>query len=67
VLTAQAIGWCEDAGKCVEQLLPQRQVFEPSPERHAMYEELFDVYLSVSRKLLNDFDRLASVAQKFGL
>ena len=30
-LTAQAVGLCGDAAECVEQLLPNRQVFEPSP------------------------------------
>lgn len=60
-LTAKAVGLCDDIGACVERLLPNRQVFEPSPDRHALYEELFDVYMSVSRKLLDDFDRLAKI------
>ncbi len=63
-LTAQAIGLCDDAGACVEEMLPQRQVFEPSPARHAMYEDLFEIYLNVSRKLLGEFDHLASVTEK---
>ncbi len=63
-MTAKAVGLCDDIGACVERLLPNRQVFEPSAERHALYEELFDVYMSVSRKLLPDFDRLAAIAQK---
>ena len=60
-LTAKAVGLCDDIGACVERLLPKRQVFEPSAERHALYEELFGVYRSVSRKLLDDFDRLAKI------
>ncbi len=63
-LTAQAVGICGSAGECVERLLPQRQVFEPSAERHALYEDLFGVYYSVSRRLLEDFDRLAALMQK---
>ena len=63
-LTAQAVGVCESAGECVERLLPQRQVFEPSAERHALYEDLFGVYYNVSRRLLDDFDRLAAIIQK---
>jgi xylulokinase len=66
-LTAKAIGWCEDTGTLVESLLCKRQVFEPIPERHAMYEDLFGVYRSVSRKLLEDFDRLAVLAQTHSL
>jgi xylulokinase len=66
-LTARALGLCDDMGQCVERLLPNRQVFEPSPERHAMYEDLFGVYLNVSRRLLEDFDRLAAISQKHSL
>jgi len=64
-LTAQAVGWCAEAGECVERLLPQRQVFEPSAERHAWYADLFEVYRSVSRKLLSDFDELAAISQRY--
>jgi xylulokinase len=60
-LAAQAAGLHDDAAECIEHLLPERQVFEPSPERHRLYNDLFDVYMSASRKLLPDFDRLASV------
>ncbi len=66
-LTAQAIGLCDDAGRCVEQLLPQRQVYEPSLASHAMYAELFQVYRKVSRTLLGEFDHLAAIAEKFEL
>jgi xylulokinase len=66
-LTAYAVGICADIGQCVESLLPQRRVFEPSSERHAIYEDLFGVYLDVSRRLLEDFDRLASIRQKHPL
>jgi len=60
-MTAKAVGMCDDIGACVERLLPNRQVFEPSAERHAVYEDLFGVYMSISRKLLPDFDRLAAI------
>lgn len=60
-LAASAVGLCADAGACVERLLPQRQTFEPSPANHARYQELFQVYHSVSRKLLDDFERLAQL------
>ncbi|HVO42097.1 MAG TPA: FGGY family carbohydrate kinase [Aggregatilineales bacterium] len=66
-LTAHAVGLWDDIGACVERLLPKRQVFEPSPPRHAMYEDLFEVYRSVSRRSLADFDRLAAVAQEHQL
>jgi xylulokinase len=66
-LTAYAAGLCEAVGTCVERLLPNRQVFEPSAERHALYEDLFGIYHHVSRQLLQDFDRLAAVSQEYGL
>jgi xylulokinase len=63
-LASQAAGLCDSAGACVESLLTQRQVFYPSAERHALYEELFGVYMSVSRKLMEDFDRLAAITSR---
>lgn len=57
-LTAAGLGYADDIGECVERLLPNRQVFEPSPSRYELYEELFSIYRDVSRKLLSDFDRL---------
>jgi xylulokinase len=61
-LTARALEWCDDAGACVQNLLPQRRVYEPNAQTHARYQELFDIYLSVSQKLLPDFDALARAA-----
>ena len=57
-LTAYGIGLCKDIGAIVSDLLPNRQVFEPSPGNHALYMELFDVYRSVSRKAMDDFAKL---------
>ena len=63
-MAAHAVGLESDIGACVERLLPQRQVFEPSAERHSLYEEVFGVYMSVSRKLLEDFDHLADITRR---
>lgn len=65
-LAAQALGLCEGAGECVDRLLSQRQVFEPSPQRHALYRDLFQVYRNVSRRLLPEFEHMATIAQKHG-
>jgi len=64
-LTACGVGLCNDIGTCVSDLLPIRQVFEPSVANHALYEELFAVYRSVSRKLLDDFAHLDTVTRKY--
>jgi len=63
-LTACSVGLVDDIGDCVERLLPNRQVFEPSPDNHALYQELFRVYRSISRKLADDFEQLASIMTK---
>jgi xylulokinase len=63
-LAAHAVGLQDDVAECVERLLPQRTVYEPSPERHALYEDLFGVYMSVSRKLLEDSGRLAAILSR---
>ncbi len=62
-MVAHAVGLCDDVPARIEELLPERDVFEPSPERHAMYEDLFGIYLDISNKLLGDFDRLAHVVE----
>ena len=67
VLAASAAGLCDDAGSCVERLTPNRQVFEPDPARHALYADLFEVYRSISRRLLDDYDQLASISRKYAL
>jgi len=62
-LTAYGIGLCKDIGAIVSDLLPNRQVFEPSPGNHALYMELFDVYRSVSRKAMDDFAKLDAITR----
>ncbi len=62
-LTAHGVGLCKDIGDCVSDLLPTRQVFEPSMKNHALYQELFSVYRSVSRKLMDDFARLDTITR----
>jgi sugar (pentulose or hexulose) kinase len=45
-------------------MLPARRVFEPSAENHCLYQEMFDIYRSVSRKLMDDFAQLDAVTRK---
>jgi xylulokinase len=63
-LTAYGVGLRKDIGSCVSDLLPKRQVFEPSSANHALYLELFEVYRSVSRKSMEDFVRLDAITRK---
>jgi xylulokinase len=64
-LTAYGVGLCKDIGACVSDLLPTRQVFEPSRKNHALYQELFAVYRSVSRKLMDDFAHLDTITRNY--
>lgn len=63
-LTAYGVGLIDDIAACVEQALPKRQVFEPDAANHALYQDLFHVYRSVSRKLMDDFAQLASISRQ---
>jgi xylulokinase len=63
-LTAYGVGLCKDIGVCVSSLLPVRQRFESSAENHALYQEMFAVYRSVSRKLMDDFAQLNLISRK---
>ncbi|HMB22697.1 MAG TPA: FGGY family carbohydrate kinase [Anaerolineales bacterium] len=62
-LAAYGVGLVKDIGACVSGLLPNRQVFEPSTGNHALYQEIFTVYRSLSRKLMDDFARLAEITR----
>lgn len=63
-LTAYGTGIVDDIAACIETLLPNRQVFEPDTANHAQYQDLFRVYRSISRKLLDDFEQLASITKE---
>ena len=63
-MAAHAIGLESSMGQCVERLLPQRQVFEPSPDRHRLYEDLFGVYMDISSKLMEDFNHMAEITHR---
>jgi xylulokinase len=63
-MTAFGVGLCKDIGASVSDLLPARQKFEPSLENHVLYQEIFSVYRSVSRKLIDDFAQLDVITRK---
>jgi xylulokinase len=64
-LTAYGVGLSKDIGSCVSDLLPIRQVFKPSAQNHAFYQELFAVYRSLSRKLMDDFAELDRITRAY--
>lgn len=61
-LGARAAGLAGDPGETVDRLLADRTTFEPDADRHARYQEVFDVWHGISRAMLPQFDRLAGVA-----
>jgi hypothetical protein len=68
-MTAQATGLCTigDLPDFVERLLPNRQVYQPSEQNHAMYQDLFEVYRRLAEKMKDDFAALAGVVGKYNL
>jgi len=64
-LTAYGIGLHKDIGTCVSDLLSVRQIFEPSAKNHTLYQELFGIYRSLSRKLMDDFARLDTITRNY--
>lgn len=64
-LAGQGLGLCQDIGTCVSDLLSNRQVFEPSAANHALYQELFAIYRSLSRKLMDEFAQLDTVVRNY--
>ncbi len=64
-LAAHGVGLYKDIGTCVSDLLSTRQVFEPSVGNHTLYQELFVVYRSLSRKLMDDFAQLDAITRKY--
>ena len=64
-LTAYGVGLSNNIGTCVSDLLPTRQVFEPSMENHALYQELFMIYRNLSRKLMDEFAQLDRITRNY--
>ena len=64
-LTAYAVGLYDSVGDCVNRLLCKRQFYEPDPHRHALYDEMFQVYKNISRILMDDFDDLERIRRTY--
>ena len=66
-LTAYGMGLRDDIGEVIVESLPKKKVFEPSSENHARYEELFQVYRNLSRKIMQEFKDLKTLSEKYTL
>jgi xylulokinase len=64
-LTAYGVGLRDDIGEVIVESLPKKKIFEPSTEKHVQYEELFQIYRNLSRKLMQDFEDLQTLSEKY--
>ena len=64
-LTAYGVGLRDDIGDVIADCLPNKMVFEPSSEKHAQYEDLFQIYRSLSRMMMQDFKDLQNFVEKY--
>jgi xylulokinase len=60
IMVQQSLGLHDDMAAQINAALPDRHTYAPSQERHALYRELFEIYLSLSVKLEADFAHLAA-------
>lgn len=65
VMVAKAVGLCDDMVACIDRFLPQRRVFQPCPERHTMYEDLFELYRNLSDNLQPHFAQMANIVDRY--
>jgi xylulokinase len=63
VMAGHAVGLYPDLAATMESLLPERTVYQPVAERHALYERYFALYLQLVETLLPQFSRLAQLVQ----
>jgi xylulokinase len=61
----KALGLCDDLAEQMDAYLPHRRVCEPSAERHAMYQDLLEIYMKLSTKLQPDFADLAAAVAAY--
>ena len=58
-----ALGMCDDLAAQIDARLPDRVVYTPDPDRHAHYQRLFSIYLSLADTLTPEFAALARAMQ----
>ena len=64
VMIGKAMGLYDDLTRQIDSFLPERKVYEPSAERHNLYQALFEIYLELSDKLRPNFAQMATVYKK---
>jgi xylulokinase len=65
VMVGAAVGIYPDMGRAIENFLPLRTVYTPDPARHALYQDIFAVYLDLSERLTAPFEQLARLGMTY--
>ncbi|MBN8595584.1 MAG: carbohydrate kinase [Anaerolineae bacterium] len=66
VMAGYGTGHYPDLAKTIEQFLPRRTTYNPNPEHHALYQELFPIYRSLYERLIPTFSELTRFTSKIG-
>ncbi|MBK8033067.1 MAG: carbohydrate kinase [Chloroflexi bacterium] len=64
VMAGYGVGHYGNLAQTIEQFLPRRQVYQPNPKNHAVYQELYPIYLNAYEPLKPTFTALAAFTQK---
>ncbi|MCB9458459.1 MAG: FGGY-family carbohydrate kinase [Anaerolineaceae bacterium] len=64
VMAGWATGYYPDLADTIDEFLPNRHTYQPNPENHAIYQELFPIYLDLYERLKPSFTDLAAFTQK---
>jgi xylulokinase len=61
VMIGHSVGLYNDLVGQINSFLPNRTRYEPSAGRHALYQELFQIYTEIADSLRPSFARLAAI------
>lgn len=64
VMAGWATGHYNDLADTIMQFLPNRQTYQPNPENHAIYQEIFPIYLDLYERLKPSYKDLAAFTHR---
>ena len=59
LLAGMGLGYYPDINQALREMVHIKLRYEPDPENHKIYKELFEIYKAVYNQLRSEFDRLA--------
>jgi xylulokinase len=63
VLVGMGLGLYPDVRRTLHEMVQLGARYEPDPENHALYQELYQVFRSIYESLRHDFDRAAAIGK----